>query len=815
MDSDTSRPLDVDDVLRDLAWLQRLARSLTDDEDAADDIVQETLIAATSQPRPLGALRGWLRGIARNLHRERIRAETRRTIRERLSSPGEEPQTPAQLVERAEVQSALARFVVGMDEPYRTTVLLHYFEGLTSAEIGARMGVPPATVRWRLAAALRDLRSQLDRWSGGNRRRWALLFGLPGSRVTGSVLRGVVMAKAGTKTVALVAMLLAMIGGGLIVMRARTHSTTAPMAAQQKRRPRGAPLASGTAPAPLPVVKVVEDSTGPFRIVEGRVRSLTDGSAIGGAAVGFLCDGVESSVAADPQGRFELKLKDPVQCELSSAEAAGYSKYSAEPGHSERVFDLRSATHLAGIEVFLETVRHYFGKVVDPKGQPVAGAKVTFVLSDGSSPGTPAVGTQWTTDERGTFELDGTPRMWMEATHPQFAPGRMFTGGGTGFDRHFEIKLSERPAGSTGIQTIDGMVIAPNGTPLPDVLITAVYMLPEGSKAYGQLPQQAVSSPTGTFHLGGLDPGRWSLRAEAESYAVARTAVDAGARDIRMVLPKGGSIAGSVRDEAGKPVAAFTVVAQKRLGAVERGEDGASRSFYSSSGRYQLDHLPSAQYSVVVGAAGFAQSKEVAVDVRDGASSTADLVVATGGTVSGQAADVSTHKPITGAWVQFSSTVELPLTTGVLTDQDGRFVLTGIPSGWFSVTAIDENHMGRIVDHLKVSPGDTLGPINIELRPLRPGENSNIQMVGIGITMKAAGDNIVLTGIVPGGGAAEAGLTVGDVLLSVDGTPISSLGFTEAAAMIRGSEDTTVKLGVKRGESSVALVEVRRKMVVH
>ena len=42
--------------------------------------------------------------------------------------------------------------------------------------------------------------------------------------------------------------------------------------------------------------------------------------------------------------------------------------------------------------------------------------------------------------------------------------------------------------------------------------------------------------------------------------------------------------------------------------------------------------------------------------------------------------------------------------------------------------------------------------------------------------------------VLPGGGAAEAGLLPGDGILRVDGQAVAALGFTEAIQRIRGPE---------------------------
>lgn len=77
----SDRPaLRPEDLLSDLGWLRRLASSLIHDVDAADDVVQETLIAATTQPAPSGSVRAWLAAIVRNLALARARGRPQKSI---------------------------------------------------------------------------------------------------------------------------------------------------------------------------------------------------------------------------------------------------------------------------------------------------------------------------------------------------------------------------------------------------------------------------------------------------------------------------------------------------------------------------------------------------------------------------------------------------------------------------------------------------------------------------------------------------------------------------------------------------------------
>ena len=59
--------------------------------------------------------------------------------------------------ERLDLEAAIAR----LPESLRLVLELHYFVGLTSREVGTALGIPAATVRFRLMIARRRLRPLL------------------------------------------------------------------------------------------------------------------------------------------------------------------------------------------------------------------------------------------------------------------------------------------------------------------------------------------------------------------------------------------------------------------------------------------------------------------------------------------------------------------------------------------------------------------------------------------------------------------------------------------------------------------------------
>jgi RNA polymerase sigma factor (sigma-70 family) len=155
-------------------WLRDLARKLVGGA-AADDAVQDTFVAALkSPPDPTQPAKPWLARVLRNASRMAYRSDARRARREDAVSAIAAPATTsaADSVARAETFRMLVELVLALDDPYRTTLLRHYFDGETFAAIARRDGIPEATVRGRHKQALEQLRRRLDARSQGDRRAW-------------------------------------------------------------------------------------------------------------------------------------------------------------------------------------------------------------------------------------------------------------------------------------------------------------------------------------------------------------------------------------------------------------------------------------------------------------------------------------------------------------------------------------------------------------------------------------------------------------------------------------------------------------------
>jgi len=163
-----ARPsLPLAEILADAGWVRRLAARLVADPGTADDLAQETLVAAWRHPPAPGTpARPWLARVLRNFARQRARSEDARAAREHSSARGGE--TPDDLLERAELAQRLARLVLELDEPYRTSVLRRFFDGWSAEEIAREEGTIASTVRTRLERGLAKLRERLERERGGD-----------------------------------------------------------------------------------------------------------------------------------------------------------------------------------------------------------------------------------------------------------------------------------------------------------------------------------------------------------------------------------------------------------------------------------------------------------------------------------------------------------------------------------------------------------------------------------------------------------------------------------------------------------------------
>lgn len=230
-----------DDLLAQTEWIRQLARVLITDEHLAEDAVQETLLAAISRPpRRAQNLRGWLAAVVRNVARRQHRTHERQR-RLRRHAPVPVPVDDAgQAIERVTTYNRVVQAILALDEPYRSAIILRYFDGLAPREIASRTGVSAETARMRVKRGLMLVRARL-RVTYGSRSAWvgALLAVVGGSRDLAPPTTGV-GAIVGWRLLSLGSLGLAMCGIA-IVLWPRDEPSSSPVEA---------PAASASRPSP-------------------------------------------------------------------------------------------------------------------------------------------------------------------------------------------------------------------------------------------------------------------------------------------------------------------------------------------------------------------------------------------------------------------------------------------------------------------------------------------------------------------------------------------------------------------------------------
>ena len=151
----------------------------TRDIQLSEDLTQETLLRVYSQSwdyLPSGRFKGWMFRIGHNLWIDDFRRRTNDALVKAIKGNSGDGNdyiariasgliSPDQQVDRQEVNQEIQRVLTQIPEDQRSTILLHYFNGLTLEEVGDVMECSVSTAKSRLRLArqkLKDLLKQYD-----------------------------------------------------------------------------------------------------------------------------------------------------------------------------------------------------------------------------------------------------------------------------------------------------------------------------------------------------------------------------------------------------------------------------------------------------------------------------------------------------------------------------------------------------------------------------------------------------------------------------------------------------------------------------
>lgn len=129
--------------------------------DATDDLVQQTYLVCTQNLHRLAdktKFRAFLLGIARNVLHETTRRRRDHKLDELRQEPATHDRTPSQVTLLVQQRSQLAAALACLTPEHEMAVVLHYWTGLSVAEIADIQGVATGTVKSRLARSRKQLR---------------------------------------------------------------------------------------------------------------------------------------------------------------------------------------------------------------------------------------------------------------------------------------------------------------------------------------------------------------------------------------------------------------------------------------------------------------------------------------------------------------------------------------------------------------------------------------------------------------------------------------------------------------------------------
>lgn len=574
--------IDPETLLSHAGFVRGVARTLLLDPDLAEDVVQKTLLTALDRPpRNQKRLRPWLRVVARNFALKELRQrQQRRRVEEELSLSTNPPSSPED-PDVGSVHREVAKAVLDLDEPYRSTVLGLYYEDLSPKEIAARDGVPLRTVYTRLRRASDRLRQRLDD-VGGDRKKWQIalapLAATEGPKEPKPLLHEPLPAGNPTllpssKRRTLGSLVGCGLAAGLLIAiffwddPASEIPTTPDIArsgstAKLPNRPPTALLENDVEPQtedPPPAEPVQEKETEPKDSAGGAFQVRVFFS--NGEPAFPLRGGLEKmSDSLTRKGHLMNLSTDEEGFLRGDAIPPGDYCLMIDRSRAAVVLPIR-AGETAEMKLDLPAGADCKGTVLDSRGAPVEGAKI-LLASDAWWQDFGVVVAE--TDARGEFRVgDLTRGGFLGARAPGFAPSSMVSlDGQSARTLTPELVLSEEGA------RVIGTVTHHDGTPVKGA--TIVIERPESRRGMTRertlefippCPTWAHTDEQGRFEAFSLTPGKSEILIAQENLSALRKRTEfvPGLNLRDYVLPEPARLQGTVNTPRGTPLSNATV----------------------------------------------------------------------------------------------------------------------------------------------------------------------------------------------------------------------------------------------------------------
>lgn len=597
----TTADVTLDVLLAHRSLVRRIAADLLVDPDAADDVVQQTWLAALRHGARGGDVRApLLSRIARRLALNRKRDARRRLTHERAAPLLEAMPDPARIAETEELRGRVLGAVLALEEPFRSTVLLRYLDESSEAEVAARLRVPVETVRSRLRTARSSLRERLKDDAPGATARG--LVGLAGSSraLEFVVAEGITMGAKAWAGVA-VAVLIGAVYLGRVFVDGSDRDPVIGKSAQEVGRVIEGTPANVRADAQSPTRSNVagEASAVPAaaldRIALTGVCEAPDGSPIERAVVRAGSDPRSVSSTTGVDGRFRVEFDPPIEPGTAFiqdvvARAVGRATVTKRVRcDAGEVRELGRVVMPAG-----GAIR---GRVVDAADRPIVATlrlHEGFLSQDQWAVGLDDDVARVATDVDGRFAFEGLTEGWyalVAEARDHGVDAATPVGVSAGLDA--DVRIEVRPLRDE--ESIVGRVVDESDHPLADVPVRWTRLVQSSAGGFRMGTHVVRSDADGAF--------RCRADADAETNFLAtfedgRTAtaqrVRGGARDVVLRKPTTPTFDLTILDaDTRTPFAGATVIATWDDGSpAVLGRSEGARAFSVRSGDDGIARVP-------------------------------------------------------------------------------------------------------------------------------------------------------------------------------------------------------------------------------
>jgi RNA polymerase sigma factor (sigma-70 family) len=156
-------------VTRHVGWVYAAALRMVRNRELADDVSQAVFIVLAKKAQRIGrgvSLSGWLFNVTRFTSLQALRRERRRTLHERraaMARAESDPSSQAPDPNWEQVGTMVESLVAKLSSGDRQVVLLRFYQGMTTVQIGEALGVSTEAAKKRVTRAVQRLRTLFAR----------------------------------------------------------------------------------------------------------------------------------------------------------------------------------------------------------------------------------------------------------------------------------------------------------------------------------------------------------------------------------------------------------------------------------------------------------------------------------------------------------------------------------------------------------------------------------------------------------------------------------------------------------------------------